>query len=153
LIVFLAEDCHAGLDAGKKFHDHRADACEETRSKGTFEDVRQAWGGLHLEFLSLWIEFVLVGRKNKIAARLRQLRAVLGEGAGISIKVFVWKKLQAVDKDAGDHRLVTLSCKLYQGQVSCVEIAHGGNETAAAALRQSAAKVGKGVNDVHTSEG
>jgi hypothetical protein len=48
--------------------------------------------------------------------------------ARVLVEVFAGAELQAVDENAGDHRVAMLTRQFHQRQVARVQVAHGGHE-------------------------
>ena len=78
-----------------------------------------------------------------------ELRAVVGEGARILVKVLVRAELQAIDEDAGDHGVAVRARLFHQGDVPSVQVAHGRDEDDTAAVSQGGAQIGDCCVNLH----
>ena len=92
---------------------------------------------------------MLVGRKNKVTSSISQAFAITLQGAGVTVKVFVWCELQSVDEYASHHRQAVGFGMTHQGEVPFMQIPHGGNKRASARYGQDRTQLGKGVDQFH----
>ena len=119
---------------------------------GTVEDVGVGRVGFHVIALGRWIHFLLVGREKVIDAGVGETRAVVFEGAGVIVEVFVGAELQAIDEDAGDDHVRVFAGLTHQTDVAVVEVAHGGYKSHAglmAGVGERGAQAGDGRMDLH----
>ena len=148
MIVLFPKYGHSGLHTGKQFQHHGADATEKARPVFALQDVTELCGGLHTIVLRLGIKLALIRSKQhiNIPLTLHFFNVVL-KRAGITVKVLVWAKLQAIDKDAGHHRITMMPGKLHQCQVATVQIAHGRNKRDTQLPAQLVPQLFDGVNN------
>ena len=154
LVVFFAKNGDGGLHDLKQLHDHGADAAEETGAEFAFQHIGHGSRWLHAKDLRLRIKLCFARGKNEVAACSLQLFAIGDQGAWVGVKVFVRQKLQAVDKQTGNHAAGAASLlfshrAFYQAQMTSVQIAHGGHKGGALA-RESRAQFGDGVKGLHS---
>ena len=154
LVVFFAKHRHAlrltSKHSHEEFHHHGTYASEKPRAKLPFQDICQGGVGLHFEGLGLGVQLGFIGCEQHIAALFAQFGAVVFKGAGIAGKVFVWQKLQAVDKDAGHQHIAQGLGHLQQVQMAFVQIAHGGQKGGSFKALQMLAQLDQRSGDQHT---
>ena len=120
LVVLLAKNGHTGLHTGKQFHHHGADTDKKSRPEVTLQHVSQLSRRVHLESLRLGVQLCLGGCKHHIAASSLQGGAIGVPGARVSVKVLVWQKLQAIDKNAHHQHVAQRFGLAHQRQMSGV---------------------------------
>ncbi|MCY1541823.1 hypothetical protein D9M68_775260 [compost metagenome] len=113
----------------EQLHHHGADSDEETGSEMPFQDVGQLGRRLDLVALGVGIQLLFGGREHHVATGLLQPGAVGLQGARIGVEIFVGRKLQAVDEDAGHRHITQRLGRANQIQMALVQIAHGGHKS------------------------
>jgi len=104
---------------------------------------------MHLEGLRLGVQVSFARGKHHVAAGRFQPLGIGVQRARVAVKVFVRRKLQPVDKDAG-HRDIAQRFGLFdQRDMAGVQIAHGGYKGRTLVCAQLCAQLGDGVDDVH----
>ena len=105
---------------------------------------------MHFEGLGLGVQLGFIGCEQHIAALFAQFGAVVFKGARIAGKVFVWQKLQAIDKDAGHQYFAQGLGYLQQLQMAFVQIAHSGHKSGSFKALQMLAQLDQRTGDQHT---
>ena len=114
-----------------------------------FQYVGQLGRRVYLEGLWLRVHLDFFGREHDVAACGFELLAVGVECARVSVKVFVRRKLEPVDKDGGYRDIAQRFGLAHQGQVACVQVAHGRHDGGVAVTCQLLPQVGNGVDELH----
>ena len=104
---------------------------KKTGPEFTFQGIAKRCRRTYPILLRLRIEFFLVGCEQHVDPFLGELVAVILEGAGITLEVFVRAELQAVHEDARDHRIAVALGQPDQRQMALVQITHGRHECGA----------------------
>ena len=129
--------------------DHGGHATEVARAERAAQLVLQM-RRLDVEILAdARVKLALVGQEQRVHASGLQLGAVGLKGARVAVKVFALAKLQAVDKDADDHRVAALAGFAHQRKMAVVQIAHGGHKSHAAGLAAPIAHRLDGLKNMH----
>ena len=153
LIVFFTECCHAarhaGKYAGKQFHYDGAHANEKTGPKMAFKQVAQVSCRMHLERLWLRVKVFFARGKQNIATRRFKSLGIGVHGARVAVEVFIWRKLQPVDKNARHRHIAQRFCFFHQRNMAGMQVAHGGYKSRLAKRAELRAQLGNGLNNVH----
>ena len=92
------------LHTVEQFEDDSGDAAKMAGTKFAFEQILDFW---RIDRVLLWlgVEIILSWRKQDIDAGGNQLVAIRLEGARVFVEIVGGGKLQAIDKNAGNHRV------------------------------------------------
>ena len=129
LIIFFTEYSHLGLHAGKQFQHHGTDTGEEPRPELTLENATQICRRQNLITLRLGVHFFFVRSKQHIhVAFALELFNIGLKRTRIPVKIFIGPELQAVHKNAGNHRIAMLARQFHERQMPLMQVTHGGHK-------------------------
>ena len=93
-----------------------------------FQHVAQVACRVHLVGLRLGVKLFLTRCKQHIATCFVQALGIGIQRAGVAVKVFMRRKLQAVHKDTGNRDVAQGLGLTHQCYVAIVQVAHGGHK-------------------------